>query len=255
MCGLLVGGPETRWAEPVTEPPTVQTRPVESDRAQQTRIVAAALRNEYGDRPWRRHLAPIDELMASILSQHTSDGNTERAFRSLKARFPEWTDVTAAPSEDVADAIRTGGLANIKAPRIQNVLREVRAKFGSFDLSSLATSTVAEGRAELTALHGVGPKTASCVLLFSLGLPAMPVDTHVHRVTRRLGMIGPKVDAEAAHPILESLIGENRGDVYALHMHLIRHGRTVCQARTPTCARCVLTEHCDYYAFLSPTGP
>ncbi|MGI8477530.1 MAG: endonuclease III domain-containing protein [Thermomicrobiales bacterium] len=239
----------------MTKPTSAQSHPVASDRAEQTRVVAAALRDEYGDRPWRRHLAPIDELVATILSQHTSDGNTERAFRSLKAGFPEWADVIAAPTAEVAGAIRTGGLANIKAPRIQNVLREVRARFGSFDLGALAESTVAHGRAQLTALHGVGPKTASCVLLFSLGLPAMPVDTHVHRVTRRLGVIGPKVDAEAAHPILESLIGENRDDVYALHMHLIRHGRTVCQARTPACDRCVLTEHCDYYAFLSPTGP
>jgi endonuclease-3 len=200
----------------------------------------------YGPRPWRRHLPPVDELVATILSQNTSDTNTERAFAALRAQFPIWEAVIDAPVEEVADAIRIGGLANRKAPRIQNVLSSILERYGSFDLDSLATLPVTAARAELTSLHGVGPKTASCVLLFSLGVPALPVDTHVHRVTRRLGLIPDKMSADAAHVTLETQLGGNRDEVYAFHMHLIRHGRTVCTARRPYCERCSLVGLCDY---------
>ncbi len=153
------------------------------------RHVAVLLEDCYGPRRWRSHGEPIDELVATILSQHTSDLNTERAFASLRARFPTWAAVIDAPTEAVAEAIRSGGLANLKAPRIQAVLVAVREQFGDFDLSPLGNLSIAAARAELIKLRGVGPKTASCVLLFSLGMPAMPVDTHVHRVARRLGLI------------------------------------------------------------------
>lgn len=216
------------------------------DRARQTRLIAELLAATYGPRPWRRHLPPVDELVATILSQHTSDTNTERAFASMRARFPTWSEVIVAPTSEVADAIRSGGLANQKAPRIQAVLEEILVRYGSFDLDSLAARSVTEARAELTALHGVGPKTASCVLLFSLGMPAMPVDTHVHRVTRRLGLIDDKLSAEAAHATLEALLGGGRDQVYAFHMHLIGHGRSVCTARRPYCERCSLAGQCDY---------
>ncbi|MCC6791044.1 MAG: endonuclease III [Thermomicrobiales bacterium] len=216
------------------------------DRARQTAVIADLLEQTYGPRPWRRHLPPVDELVATILSQHTSDTNTERAFASLRARFPAWTDVIQAPTDDVVEAIRSGGLANQKAPRIQSVLREILDRYGSFDLDALASLPVAQARAELTSLHGIGPKTASCVLLFSLGMPALPVDTHVHRVTRRLGLIDDKLSAEAAHVALESLLGGGRDEVYAFHMHLIGHGRLVCTARRPACERCSLAGYCDY---------
>jgi endonuclease III len=211
------------------------------------RRVASQLDQCYGPRRWHSHGDPIDELVATILSQHTSDLNTERAFASLRSRFPTWEAVIEAPTEAVADAIRSGGLANLKAPRIQAVLVAVRDRFGGFDLSPLGDMTVTAARGELVTLKGVGPKTASCVLLFSLGMPAMPVDTHVHRVSQRLGLIAPSDSAEAAHELLERDLGENVDEVYAFHVNLIAHGRTVCLARRPRCERCVLTECCDYY--------
>ena len=229
--------------------------PYAEDRARQSAVLAALLEETYGPRPWRRHLPPVDELVATILSQHTSDTNTDRAFASLRARFPSWHDVIAAPTADVADAIRSGGLANRKAPRIQEVLAEILDRFGAFDLDSLASHSVPEARAKLTALDGVGPKTASCVLLFSLGMPAMPVDTHVHRVSRRLGLIDGKMSAEAAHGTLEALLNGGRDEVYAFHMHLIGHGRTVCTARRPNCERCTLASNCDYVQFARPAVP
>lgn len=216
------------------------------DRARQTAVIATLLEQTYGPRPWRRHLPPVDELVATILSQHTSDINTDRAFASLRSRFSTWRAVVEADPADVVDAIRSGGLANQKAPRIQAVLREILARYGSFDLDHLAQCSVVDARDELTSLHGVGPKTASCVLLFSLGMPALPVDTHVNRVTKRLGLIDAKLSADAAHGALEALLDGDRDRVYAFHMHLIGHGRQVCTARRPYCERCSLAGHCDY---------
>ncbi|MEA2514087.1 MAG: endonuclease [Thermomicrobiales bacterium] len=209
--------------------------------------IARRLDEHYGPRRWRSHGDPVDELVGTILSQHTSDTNTERAFASLRGRFPTWQQVVDAPTGAVADAIRSGGLANLKAPRIQAALAAVRERFGELDLSRLADMTVADARAELVSLKGVGPKTASCVLLFSFGLPAMPVDTHVHRVSRRLGLIRATESAEAAHELLECDLGENRDEVYAFHLNMIAHGRNVCLSRQPRCERCVLTECCDYF--------
>ena len=210
--------------------------------------VAILLDRAYGPRRWRRHHPPLDELVLTILSQHTSDTNTERAFSSLRARFPTWDAVRAGPTAEVADAIRSGGLAALKAPRIQAVLAAVHAERGAFDLDHLASLPLPEAKRWLTNLRGVGPKTAACVLLFSLGRPALPVDTHVHRVARRLGLIGSDVRADAAHGILEAALGPDRERVYAFHVNMIEHGRRVCTARRPFCERCVLTECCDYYA-------
>lgn len=209
--------------------------------------IAATLDRVYGPRHWRPHGDPLDELIGTVLSQHTSDINTERAFRSLKERFPRWEQVRTAPVDEVADAIRSGGLARIKAPRIQRILDTILQEHGELSLDWILPLPVEQARAELTELPGVGPKTASCVLLFSLGLPAMPVDTHVHRVSLRLGIIPPKTSAEAAHTMLESLVGADRDAVYALHLNLIAHGRAVCAARNPRCDRCPLQECCDYY--------
>jgi endonuclease III len=215
-------------------------------RARRTREIADRLAVAYGPRPWRRELPPVDELIATILSQHTSDTNTARAFASLRASFPTWYDVIAASDAEIADAIRSGGLANIKAPRIKAVLAELLERYGCFDLDHLATLTVDAARRELTSIHGIGPKTASCVLLFSLGMPAMPVDTHVHRVTSRVGLLPAGTSAQAAHATLERQLGGGRDDVYAFHMHLIHHGRTVCVARRPLCERCAIQDCCDY---------
>jgi endonuclease-3 len=208
--------------------------------------IANRLKQQIGHRSWQSHGDPIDELVATILSQNTSDTNTARAFASLRARFPTWQSVIDASLDEVAESIRSGGLANLKAPRIQAVLLAIQDRFGALNLDRLRHLSVRDARAELTKLKGVGPKTASCVLLFSFGMPAMPVDTHVHRVTQRLGIVPVAESAEAAHETLERALGADRDEVYAFHMNLIAHGRTVCLARKPRCERCTLAECCDY---------
>lgn len=209
--------------------------------------IAEGLDASYGPRPWHCHGEPIDELVGTVLSQHTSDTNTARAFASLKAAFPSWEGVRTAKTSDVATAIRSGGLANQKAPRIQGILDDLLERHGALDLDFLRSMPMDEGRACLVALDGVGPKTAACVLLFSLGLPALPVDTHVHRVALRTGLIPAGSSAEAAHGLLERRLGGDRDRVYAFHVETIAHGRAVCTARRPFCERCPLTELCDYF--------
>lgn len=210
------------------------------------RDVLGALEGLYGRVERRVRLGPVDELVATVLSQHTSDVNTARAFASLKAAFPTWDAVVSAPTEEVEDAIRSGGLAAQKAPRIQAILAEVERTYGDYSLDDLRALPVCEARAALTSMHGVGPKTASCVLLFSMGMPALPVDTHVHRVSRRLGLIGDRSSAEAAHEALEAQLAKDADDVYSFHMLMIKHGREICVARQPRCARCGLLSICEY---------
>ncbi len=200
---------------------------------------------QYGQREWHPRLDPLSELIFTILSQNTSDVNRDRAWVRLKARFPTWESVLAADAAELAEAIRPGGLANVKAPRIQEALRAIKLERGEFTLDFLAEMEVDEARRWLTSLHGVGPKTAAIVLLFSLGKPAFPVDTHVHRVSRRLGLIGPKTSREKAHEVLEKLLPPEI--YYTFHLSLIAHGQGVCKSQQPRCATCVLREHCDYY--------
>lgn len=214
---------------------------------EKTLKVARRLDRLYGPRPWRSHGPPLDELVGTVLSQHTSDINTARAFASLKAAFADWEAVRTAPVEAIANAIRSGGLADIKAPRIRNVLSAIHAEREQMDLEHLRHMPLDDARQWLLRLHGVGPKTAACVLLFSLGKPALPVDTHVHRVARRVGLIGSNVSANAAHPVLEAALGADREGVYAFHMNAIAHGRLICKARTPACDRCGLADLCDYF--------
>jgi endonuclease-3 len=216
------------------------------DPIAKTRVIAGRLDACYGRKQWTSHGPPLDELVATILSQNTSDVNSSRAFCALKERFPTWQEVIAAPSAAVAETIRSGGLANTKAPRIQAAVSAAENAFPNGDFTRLRSDSVADARAALVDLPGIGPKTASCVLLFSLGIPAMPVDTHVHRVARRTGMIEPSTSAEDAHEILESRLGGELEDVYSFHLNTIRHGRTVCQARTPHCGECCLNDLCDY---------
>jgi endonuclease III len=208
------------------------------------RDIASRLKDVYGARVWHAHAPPLDELIATVLSQHTSDINTARAFSSLRQAFPTWDRLLDARPDDLAAAIRSGGLAKVKAPRIQAVLREIEAESGALSLDWLARLPTDDARAWLMSLPGVGPKTASCVLLFSLGRPTMPVDTHVYRVSRRLGVIDERVPAASAHEPLERAIGPDRDAVYALHLNLIAHGRAVCRARNPACGRCVLADLC-----------
>jgi endonuclease III len=179
----------------------------------------------------------------TVLSQHTSDVNTARAFAGLKQRFPRWEAVVDAPPEEVADAIRSGGLADQKAPRIQAILREIERREGALSLARLGELRDDEVEDYLCSLPGVGPKTAACVLVFSMGRAAFPIDTHVHRVTRRLGWIPGNATADKAHALLkEAVPPEIR---YELHVQLIAHGRTICKARNPSCSECVLLDVCD----------
>ena len=193
--------------------------------------------------PWRAHGDPVAELVLTLLSQNTSDTNSGRAYQSLVARFPDWDAVLAAPDGEIEAAIRIGGLAKTKAPRLKALLAELRERWGDeWDASQLKTLPLPEAKAWLTSLPGVGPKTAACVLLFALKRPALPVDTHVHRVCQRLGLINEKTGAAAAHELLESQV--SREQVYPFHVALIRHGRRVCKAGRPLCEQCVLSDRC-----------
>jgi len=180
-----------------------------------------------------------------LLSQNTSDVNSGRAFEALKARYPTWQEVLEAPVDELAETIRSGGLAQQKAPRIQAALRRIQAERGEFEIDFLADLPVAEGLRWLTSFSGVGPKTASIVLLFCFNKPAFPVDTHVRRVTRRLGLAGPKDSAEKIKGIWEALVPVEW--YYPLHLNLISHGREVCRARMPRCEVCVLRDICRYH--------
>ena len=206
------------------------------------RDVMSLLGAEYGPMEWQPRYDPASELVYTILSQHTSDINSERAFRTLMATFGSLEAVAAADVGDIENAIRSGGLAKTKAPRIKTILNEVMRKVGSYDLTFLAEMPLGEAKAWLKELDGVGPKTAAIILCFSLGLPAMPVDTHIYRVAKRLGFFGPKVSAEQAHDILEPMVEPE--DVFAFHLYLINHGRQVCKARRPRCSECVLAWGC-----------
>lgn len=190
-----------------------------------------------------RAVDPLDELILTVLSQHTSDLNAERSFADLQRAFSGgWRHVVEAPTRDVADAIRSGGLADSKAPRIQAILREIRDREGDLDLASLRAMDDAEARDYLVTLPGVGPKTAAVVLSFALGRDAMPVDTHVHRVSERLGMIRPGTSAERADRILHDLVPD--GLRTSLHVAFIRLGREICKAPTPRCRQCPLKDLC-----------
>ena len=207
-----------------------------------TAQVRRLLRREYGPREWQPGQDPLSSLIATVLSQNTSDVNSHRAFAALVNRFGSWESVAAADVNEVARTIRAGGLAEIKARRIKLILGEIKTERGSLDLSFLNELGLAEAKAWLRGLPGVGPKTAGCVLLFSLGRPAMPVDTHVYRVARRLGLIDAKASVEKAHEILEILVPPK--NVYEFHMLMVEHGRRTCRAQRPRCAMCVLRRLC-----------
>jgi endonuclease III len=208
-------------------------------------LIHRALAEYYGPRVWRGRRDPLGELVMTILSQNTTDRNSGRAYSELRRRFPEWQAVIDAPTAEVYAAIQPAGLGNVKAPRIQRTLQAIKERTGTLSLDHLDALTLEEARAWLLSLDGVGPKTAACVLLFALGKPALPVDTHVHRVSQRLGLIGPRVSAEQAHVLLEAALPPEA--VYAFHLNLIQHGRLVCHARQPDCARCPLTAQCAYF--------
>jgi len=204
--------------------------------------VIELLEQEYGSGQWQPDRDPIDVLIGTILSQNTSDANSGRAFASLKASFDSWEAVASAPAEHIAQVIQSGGLSQIKAVRIKQVLEQIEKEQGRISLDSLKSKSMAEAEDYLMRLPGVGHKTARCVLLFSLGKPSLPVDTHVFRVAKRLGLIDSRVSVEKAHSLLQEQTPPSK--VYQFHIHMIEHGRRICHARQPRCDRCILRGAC-----------
>lgn len=206
------------------------------------RQAARRLRRAYGAPPAPRRLPPLDELVLTILSQNTNDTNRDRAYADLRAKLPLWDDVADAPLPVIERAIRSGGLAPTKAPRIRAVLRALRDRGITLDERALRRIRHDRLFDLLVGLPGVGPKTAACVLLFSLDRPYFPVDTHVHRVAIRLGLVPPKATAAQTQEQLQAALAAD--EMYEVHMNLIRHGRHVCVALRPICSQCVLNDRC-----------
>jgi endonuclease-3 len=223
--------------------------------------VYALLIATYGEPHNEPDYDPLGGLVGTILSQHTSDINSDRAYRQLITTFPTWEEVRDVPTYQVADTIRSGGLANIKAARIQDVLHTLterqqeqgRAKsLPDYLYDELMKRSSEEGWRYLRSLPGVGPKTAACVLMFNLDRPVMPVDTHVHRVSKRLGLIRSNVNADQAHSVFAKITPPEW--VYPLHVNLIRHGREICHAQRPECGRCPLDRECAYVGSVSASA-
>jgi endonuclease-3 len=209
--------------------------------------VIALFEQEYGTCQWQPDRDPIDVLIETILSQNTSDTNSGRAFASLKASFDSWEAVASAPIEHIAEVIKCGGLSQIKAARIKQVLEQIESEQGRITLDFLKSKTMTEAEDYLMRLPGVGHKTASCVLLFSLRKPSLPVDTHIFRVAKRLGLIGFKVTIEKAPRLLQAQVPPSK--VYQFHVHMIEHGRRICRARQPRCNDCILSHICPNSIF------
>ncbi len=209
-----------------------------------TQTILARLEKAHGAVRWKCFGKAVDVLVETILSQNTSDANSSAGYRKLRQKFRSWNQVADAPVGEVEDCIRISGLAQTKAPRIQAILREIRRQRGKIDLQFLAEFTPEQANAYLRSFKGVGPKTAQCTLLFSLGMPVFPVDTHIHRIAMRLGLISPSCSADMAHDLLLPMIApENR---YAMHILLITHGRRVCKAQNPQCEWCCLLSMCPH---------
>ena len=258
-----------RRARRAADPAKAWARSLERRRPGLVQFVLDALAGLYGRPTWERRLDATSELVLTILTQNSADINAEHAFESLRAAFPssrpvevhvpgpgwggaglapgvppEWAAVEAAPLPELIEAIRPGGLAVQKAPRIQNALRTIREAHGDYSLEFLTGMPPLEARDWLTRIPGVGKKTASVLLLFSFDMPLMPVDRHVERVSRRIGLIPPKATADDAHDIFLELLAPEQ--VLEAHVNLIQHGRHICHARRPACAQCPVAPRCRY---------
>ena len=187
---------------------------------------------------------PLSELILTVLSQSTSDINSRRAFENLKRRFPDWESARRARPSSIAAAIKSGGLANAKSVTIKNALNEIKKRRGELDLSFLKTSQVEEAWEFLTSLTGIGPKTAACVLLFACNKKIFPMDVHILRITKRIGLVPERFTDEQSHKRMEKLVPPRKH--YSLHVNLIRHGRQICRPKNPKCDKCPLVEQCDY---------
>ena len=247
-----------KWPAPNPGPPQAETaKQVDAALTEvaddplraKARAVLALLRREYGEPNWPV-LDPMGTLIEILLSHRTADPQTWAAYNELRRRFPTWEEMRDAPLDEIREAIQGTTWPEQKAPRIQSVLRKISDERGTFDLSFLYDMPLEEAGAWLQSLGGVGPKTAACVLLFACKRPVLPVDTHLHRVSIRLGLIGPKVDADTAHAMLQALLPDpaNERDVLAFHRDMLLHGQRVCVWRDPRCAKCVIRDWCDYFA-------
>ncbi|HEX8143058.1 MAG TPA: hypothetical protein VF553_10725 [Pyrinomonadaceae bacterium] len=208
------------------------------------RYIIQNLERTYGVPENSRTSDPLDMLVKIILSQATSDVNSHRTFAALKKRFPSWEQVLRARESTLADCIRSGGLANQKAAVIRSILRQIKDDRGALDLSFLHELSAAEAIGYLSQFRGIGPKTVACTLLFACRQEVFPLDTHIFRILRRVGLIPQKCTDRRAHEIMNSLVPE--GKFYSFHVNLIRHGRALCRPRDPLCERCPIVEYCDY---------
>ncbi|GAP21675.1 endonuclease III domain-containing protein [Leptolinea tardivitalis] len=214
------------------------------DHTAQAQEVYQRLLDTFGLPEWRTALSPVDELVSTILSQNTNDKNRDTAFNRLVQVFPSWESVRDADPQEVIECIRPAGLANQKGPRIQKVLKEITDERGNLDLSFLKEWPVEKAHQWLLQFNGVGPKTAAIVLQFSLGVPAFPVDTHIFRVSGRIGLRPDNLSVEQAHPYLASLF--DPATYGPAHLNLIRLGREICHARKPDCDICPINDICRY---------
>ncbi len=210
--------------------------------ARRIRTIVARLTKAYGPRPWKKEDDPVEELVGTILSQNTNDKNSHAALEHLTRGFRTWEEVIIAPVEQVADAIRSGGLADQKARTIQRALARINQDFGRISLDDLAGWDPLRSMEYLTSIPGIGPKTAACVLMFAFSLPVFPVDTHIHRLAVRLGLVPAKFTAVQTQQVLQEACPPDL--VYPLHVLLITYGRGVCRAQRPDCASCVLQDIC-----------
>jgi endonuclease-3 len=206
--------------------------------------VLRGLERMYGKREWQCWGKGIDVLVETVLSQNTSNANSEAGFRQLRRRFKSWKQVAEAPVAEVERHIRVSGLSRVKAPRIQSMLRKVKADFGKYDLEAMKGWDVQRAYEYLVGFEGIGPKTAYCVLMFAFGMEVFPVDTHVRRIAGRLGIVGEEATAEEACEVMTPMI--RPADRYAMHVLMIEHGRTTCRARGPKCGECGLLELCPF---------
>ena len=205
-------------------------------------LILRRLGKQYEIPEHARRLPLLDSLVLTVLSQNTNDGNSGRAFEQLKVRFPTWEAALQAPRRQVEKAIRIGGLAQIKSGRIQEILRRIKQERGKLDLEFLREMPIADVREYLLSLPGIGRKTAAVLMLFQLDLPVFPVDTHIHRVSKRLGLVPPNASAERAHDVFDGMLKPKQ--MFPLHVGLILHGRRICVARRPRCPECSLLELC-----------
>ncbi len=268
-------GPKRPRKRRFSDPGRTWAKRLERYRPGLVRYVLDELGAAYGRPVWVRRLDPTSELILTILTQNSADTNAEVAFEALRRQYPsagtvqahnpgagwgggglpdgsapEWAAVEHAPLPELVDTIRPGGLANQKAPRIQATLRRLREERGDYSLEFLDDLSALDARDWLTRIDGIGKKTASVLLLFSFGLPLMPVDRHVDRVAHRVGLVGPKVSADDAHDLFLGMLEPD--EMYEAHVNLIQHGRKVCHAQRPECGRCPIRARCRY---VDPTAP